>query len=537
MNRSIPVAPNRSRGTYLSRLTGRVAGYASLAALVTTMVLSAQANAQAPSKADSQLVARILVAEDRRDSASMAFHDAASHDSPQIRELARRALARTRDVKFTERTTFTPLPAPPAYTDGEWRLRYRALRPRLADCAFLRTGLEDAHWAVRLRAADLVAPACAGDSALVRILTEWSGSLPLRARRANGQTSWHASAHALSALARVAPAAARLHLPKHAGSTIPWVRTWSARTATTLADTATLKKLSRDANDNVKEAAVEGLSKVAGHSADGDYIAVLSARGYQAVRVAASALAGSPRGDDVLKAALAASRRLKRDSSETSRDARSALLARIAEFATAANAVEVSALTSDFDCRIADSASALATRLGATGPGAAAKCEAMAINLPPDAVALALGRDVRIRVTLADSSGGGSFIVRLRGDNAPIMAARVLSFARAGYYDGFSWQRVEPDFVVQGGGPGANEYVGHPRFMRDELGGISHARGTIGMSTRGHDTGDGQWFFNLKNNANLDPLYTVFAEVSEGMEVVDGIMEGDVIARMEILRR
>lgn len=98
------------------------------------------------------------------------------------------------------------------------------------------------------------------------------------------------------------------------------------------------------------------------------------------------------------------------------------------------------------------------------------------------------------------------------------------------------WQRVEPDFVVQGGGLGANEYVGNPRFLRDELGALPHARGTIGMSTRGHDTGDAQWFINLRDNFRLNPDYTVFGEVVDGIDVVDGILEGDVIAHMEVVQ-
>jgi cyclophilin family peptidyl-prolyl cis-trans isomerase len=127
-------------------------------------------------------------------------------------------------------------------------------------------------------------------------------------------------------------------------------------------------------------------------------------------------------------------------------------------------------------------------------------------------------------------------VVRLRGDVAPVMAARVLALARSGYYGGLTWHRVEADFVVQGGGPGANEYVGHPRFIRDELGTVPHVRGTVGMSTRGHDTGDAQWFVNLRNNhPRLTRSYTIFAEVIEGIEVVDGLLEGDVIARIEIL--
>src|SRR5205814_7278162 len=129
--------------------------------------------------------------------------------------------------------------------------------------------------------------------------------------------------------------------------------------------------------------------------------------------------------------------------------------------------------------------------------------------LPKRAVALALGADVRLRVTMSPSSGGGSFTVRLRGDVAPIMAARILELARARYYDGLTWHRVEHDFVIQGGSPGANEYVsGIHDCLRDELGTVPHVRGTVGMSTRGHDTGDAQWFVNLKDNLRLNRDYT-----------------------------
>ena len=151
-------------------------------------------------------------------------------------------------------------------------------------------------------------------------------------------------------------------------------------------------------------------------------------------------------------------------------------------------------------------------------------------------VALALGADVRVRVTMSDASGGGSFIVKLRGDVAPMMSARILALVNAGYYNNGNWHRVEADFVIQGGGPGTNEYVGHKDYLRDELGSIPHSRGTVGMSTRAHDTGDAQWFINLKDNVRLGRDYTVFAEVVDGIDVVDAVLEGDVIARIELVR-
>ena len=71
------------------------------------------------------------------------------------------------------------------------------------------------------------------------------------------------------------------------------------------------------------------------------------------------------------------------------------------------------------------------------------------------------------------------------------------------------------------------------KSLRDELGTVPHVRGTVGMSTRGHDTGDAQWFVNLRDNLRLGRDYTVFGEVIDGIDVVDGILEGDVIARIE----
>lgn len=485
------------------------------------------------SSADSALVGRILLAEDRRDSASAALAEGRRHSDERIRALAARAAARIRDPKFASRDSFPQLAAPPSYPDPAWRLRLRALAGKGGDCAAMRAGLADSNWTVRLAAADNVAASCGGDPSIVSTLAGWAATAPANARRSRGGVSWHAAAHGLAALARIAPDRARPLLPAAAASRVPQVRAYAARAAATLADTATLRRLARDADDNVKEAAINGLSRLVGHRADDDYAAALSAPGYQAVRAGARALRGSPRGAAYLPRLAEAARRIERDSSETSRDARLAILERANEFATPETPWTGSSAT-DFDCAVAQAAAQIAARGAATGSRSGPTCKPLPITLPPDAVALALGRDVRLRVTLADSSGGGSFTVRLRGDVAPIMAARILSLAMSGYYDGRPWHRVEPDFVIQGGG-GGNEYVGHPRFVRDELGTVPHVRGTVGMSTRGHDTGDAQWFVNLRDNRRLDADYTVFAEIVDGIDVVDGVLEGDVIARIEVL--
>ena len=108
---------------------------------------------------------------------------------------------------------------------------------------------------------------------------------------------------------------------------------------------------------------------------------------------------------------------------------------------------------------------------------------------------------------------------------------RFASLAESGYYDGLTFHRVVPNFVVQGGSAGANEFD----FIRDEVSLWPHVRGAVGMSTRGRDTGDAQFFVNLVDNPRFDHEYTVFAQILNGIEVVDRILEGDVIERIEIV--
>ena len=111
-------------------------------------------------------------------------------------------------------------------------------------------------------------------------------------------------------------------------------------------------------------------------------------------------------------------------------------------------------------------------------------------------------------------AGGGVFDIDLDVDAAPLSALRVARRAGEGYYDGLTFHRVAPNFVIQGGSPGANEYSGDAFYMRDELG--LHRRGTVGISTRGRDTGDAQIFVNLVDSPRLDHVYTVFGIVVVG---------------------
>ena len=469
--------------------------------LTLLLALPAALSAQALSSNDSALVGRILLTEDRRDTMDRerALADGRNHADARIRMLVQRAVWRMREARFESRDSLPPLPPPTAWPDAVWRFRYRAIANQRTDCAAIRTALSDMLWPVRLRALAVVDASCGADDAIVRTLTRWVDSLPeATSRRAAGSVSWHAAAQAIVALARLRPAEARPRVATLARHSQWQVRMYAARAAGRLADTNQLRALTRDANANVQEAAIEALSRLVGHLDDSYYLAALSARGAPAVRAAAVALKGSTRTDVRVAAEVMFDRwSLRANASE--RDVRVALL----------------------------EAAGREARSDRPPPNR--------YQLPSHAVALALGADIRLRVTLADSTGGGSFVVKLRGDVAPMMAARVLALATEGYYNSGNWHRVEHDFVIQGGGPGSNEYVGYRHYFRDELGTVPHARGAVGMSTRGHDTGDAQWFINLKDNLRLGRDYTVFAEVVEGIGVVDQIMEGDIVARVEVV--
>lgn len=443
--------------------------------------------------ADSALVGHILLAEDRRDTTDPALAAGRRHDDARIRRLADRAIERITDTSFARRSTFPPLPPPPRWPEPSWRLRYRALSDQRHDCTALGAALVDSAWPVRLRAADLMDSTCAGNTAIMALLTGWADEVnrDLSRRELEG-VSWQPAAHALVALSRLRPLLAGRKIPAFAEHRNPHLRLYAARAAVVMRDATTLFQLGSDRDPNVREAVIEGLSHLTGHADDSLYLAALDADAPQVVRAAALALVGSPDPRARARANAVFARWVKR-----------------------ANA-------SERDVRIA--------LLQAAGRSASDdQPPAAGTSLPPQAVALALGADVRVRVTLTPASGGGSFVVRLRGDAAPMTAARVLQLVQDHYYDGMAWHRVEPDFVIQGGGPLDNEYSGYKRYFRDELSTVHHLRGTVGMSTRAHDTGDAQWFVNLRDNLRLDQNYTVFGEVVDGMDVVDGIVEGDVI--------
>jgi cyclophilin family peptidyl-prolyl cis-trans isomerase/tRNA A-37 threonylcarbamoyl transferase component Bud32/HEAT repeat protein len=430
-------------------------------------------------------------------------------------ELVRRALADTSAiVRFDAVRAVRTLANPP-------------------DCAPIISATHDPNPHVVLAAIDALGNTpCADQATRMQTLRAIAFSLAkVEPPRAGARDAWHAPAHALVSLARADSVSGAAVLPAFAANRRPQLREYAARAAAQLKDAATLLRLAADSNHDVQEAAIAGLSQLRKHDADRTFMAALRSPGYQVVHVSAAALAGSPN-PAAVPALLDALDRISAERRENSRDPRVAILTRIAELGHATDAPRLERYLADFDTTIAKNAAGLFTKW--TGRRVAADPSPLPIREEPLARIFAM-RNLQLRVTMAPSSGGGTFAVRLFPDEAPATIARIIRLARTHYYDGLTFHRVEPNFVIQGGSPDANEYAGDGPFMRDELGLRSHDRGTLGISTRGRDTGDAQFFVNLVDNPRLDHDYTVFGEVISGMPVVDGILEGDVIAHVEVI--
>jgi cyclophilin family peptidyl-prolyl cis-trans isomerase len=341
--------------------------------------------------------------------------------------------------------------------------------------------------------------------------------------------SWHAPAHAIVSLARVDAEAARKLLPRFVEHNTWQVRMYGAHAAGTLAATETLRTLAADPNDNVREAALSSLIDLKSPDAVTVALESLTRPDNQLVITAARALADPSLAPKATPALFTALGRLTRENKDTTRDARMAIVNRLQAYGDKSQAANLEGYVKDFDPAIAQKAAEILTQWTGRPHTAAPQ------PLAAPGVTLAMVNQLRGKALRFHMQGVGVFDIALDVDAAPLSAVRVARRAGEGYYNGLTFHRMALNFVIQGGSPGANEYSGEPLFMRDEVG--LHYRGTVGISTRGRDTGDAQIFVNLIDSPRLDHIYTVFGTVVSGMDVVDNILEGDVIERVELVTR
>lgn len=131
---------------------------------------------------------------------------------------------------------------------------------------------------------------------------------------------------------------------------------------------------------------------------------------------------------------------------------------------------------------------------------------------------------------------GEKIVFELYEKEAPGTVANFEKLANSEFYNGLSFHRVIPDFVIQGGCPQGNG-TGGPGYTikcETEDNPHKHQRGSLSMAHAGKDTGGSQFFICHSPQPHLDGRHTVFGQVLEGVEVVDRVRPGDVMQSVTI---
>jgi cyclophilin family peptidyl-prolyl cis-trans isomerase/HEAT repeat protein len=362
---------------------------------------------------------------------------------------------------------------------------------------------------------------CAGDENVVnRLITE--------ARTPPNLGSWRRESHALVSLAKRSPAHLEVPLMTHARHLVWQVRMYAARAAAAANELTTLEILASDPHDNVRDATLAALRRLKGDAAAPHFLAALERNDYQLLRTAAREMAGLRVTPELTAGLVGALLRITGQRRDTSRDTRIAIIERLEEFGSDRFREQMLPLLRDYDAEVA----AAAAKMLNIWTGATFIVDPQ--PLPPPELPSSSELSILVeKVALLEMESGLEFAIRLDPVRAMQMSTRFLRLANRNYYDDLTFHRIVSNFIVQGGSPGANEYVGDGPYVKDEISDLSHDRGTVGLSTRGRDTGDAQIFINLVDNPRLDFEYTVFGKVlPEHLGRIERIYEGDRIVNI-----
>lgn len=129
----------------------------------------------------------------------------------------------------------------------------------------------------------------------------------------------------------------------------------------------------------------------------------------------------------------------------------------------------------------------------------------------------------------------GAVTVQTFPEDAPKTVARITELIRSGFYDGLTFHRVVPGFVVQGGDPEGTGRGGSGQTIPAEFNARKHVAGTVAMARAADpDSADSQFYICLSRQPHLDGKYTVFGQVVDGMDAVRKIRPGDPMLRVYV---
>ena len=152
-------------------------------------------------------------------------------------------------------------------------------------------------------------------------------------------------------------------------------------------------------------------------------------------------------------------------------------------------------------------------------------------SAPPD---MQIDTDATYEATI--DTNKGTITLELYPEHAPQTVNNFVFLAEEGFYDGIAFHRVIDNFMVQGGDPTGTGRGGPGYTFDDELDGnpLTHERGVLSMANAGPNTNGSQFFITHAPQPHLDGRHTVFGKVTDGMDVVDSIAQGDAMQTVSV---
>jgi len=141
-------------------------------------------------------------------------------------------------------------------------------------------------------------------------------------------------------------------------------------------------------------------------------------------------------------------------------------------------------------------------------------------------------------VAVIEMKKGGRIIMEFYPKDASIAVDNFIKLANKGFYNGLKFHRVIPGFMAQGGDPQGDGMGGPGYTIKDEFNSHKHIKGTVAMARTSEPNSAGsQFYICFEPQPHLDSKYTIFGQVIDGMDVVDGIQKGDVIKSVTIVEK
>ena len=153
----------------------------------------------------------------------------------------------------------------------------------------------------------------------------------------------------------------------------------------------------------------------------------------------------------------------------------------------------------------------------------------MSYSAPPQ-----MSIDTSKKYTATMETGKGTLVLELFAADVPVTVNNFVFLAREGFYDNTTFHRVIAGFMAQGGDPAGTGCGGPGYSFADEFTKHTHGTGSLSMANAGPNTNGSQFFITYASQPHLDNHHSVFGKLTEGMDVLKQLKNGDAIVRVTI---